>query len=389
MRWALLLAAMIGVGAAGVAAQAPVPAPVLRILVAAESTGPRADAGRQVADGVRLAIQQSDGRLGGHETVVTFFDLGRPGEEAQAALPALVRQVQAGFVIGRLPQAGLAAQTKALSDAGTIVLVPGWGPADLAGKRCLANVFVTGAQEDQGIDTLAKFADEAGYKRLVLVTSAAGAAQARALKKSLKGEILREVVLDDKAADFSREVAGIVSDKPGAILLLAPAETAAQLLVPLRAAEGMADVPVLTPAAEEESALVALGPAAGGLLTAGNWAQGLDTPETVAFVAAFDAAFGYAPSSLALHAYDAARLIASAAPALEGKGGVVAVHDKIRLADIRSPRGAFTFANNNFPVQDFYVKRIEPRSGGGFISQPVKKVFVQFGDDYAAECPLK
>jgi branched-chain amino acid transport system substrate-binding protein len=388
---ALLAAAMVVLSVAAAATQtaAPPALPPVKIVIAAEAGGPDAAAGRQVIDGLMLALAPGGTRPGGREIVTIPFDLNRPLAEVQAQLPALIKQEQAQFVVGRLAMPGFAAQLKSLSESGVITLIPGWGSAELAGKRCLANVFSTGAQEDQGIDTLAKFADEAGYRRIVLVTSPQGEGAAKVFKRQFKGELLREVMLKDGAADDTQEVAGLVSDKPGAVLLLTPAATAERFLPQMRGGAGLEDVPVLTQAAAEESALTALGPAAKGVLSAGVWAQGLEGPDHAAFISAFGAAYGSLPSALAMQAHDAGQLILSAVGQSGGKGGAGAFGERIKLADIKSPRGAFTFANNNFPVQDFYVKRVESRADGGFISQPVKKVFVQFGDDYAAECPLK
>ena len=388
---ALLAAAMVVMSVAAAATQTATPPalPPVKILIAAEAGGPDAAAGRQVMDGVRLAFARAGNRAGHRDIVTVPFDLNRPLAETIAQLPQAVRQEQAQFVVGRLGQPGLLPMLKALDDGGVISFAPGWGSAELAGKRCLPRVFSTGAQDDQGIDTLAKFADEAGYRRIVLVSSAQGEAMAKVLKRSFKGEILREVTLKDGAADYAQEVAGLVSDKPGAVLLMTPAATATPFLAQMRAGEGLADVPVLTQAAAEESRLEELGAVAAGLLSAGVWAQGLDGPENLAFISAFEAAYGYLPSAMAMQAFDAGQLILSALSQGEGKASVAALADRIKLAEIKSPRGAFTFANNNFPVQDFHVKRVERRADGSLVSQPVKKVFVQFGDDYAAECPLK
>ena len=91
-----------------------------------------------------------------------------------------------------------------------------------------------------------------------------------------------------------------------------------------------------------------------------------------------------------MHAYDAALLIDGAARALKGSvSDRAALMDALKQADIVSPRGKFTFGNNNFPIQDMYLSRVEKRGDNEVRTNIVAQTFAQYGDHYAADCPLK
>jgi len=122
----------------------------------------------------------------------------------------------------------------------------------------------------------------------------------------------------------------------------------------------------------------------------GDWAQGVPGAASAAFVAAFEAEYGYAPGAAAMRGFDAARLISKALEATSGKTtDRTALADAIRQADIESSRGKFIFGNNNFPIQDLYLTRVEKHTDGKNRVTAVRQVFAQYGDHYAAECPQK
>ena len=286
------------------------------------------------------------------------------------------------------PEADNIVLLKMMSDAGVIVLKPGSGATDLAGKRCLPNVFVTGFQSDQALDAVAEFIDAGTQKRVILVNADSFSASTEVLRRAIKTDILRQVGLDDKNAIFVADVARILQDKPQVLLLHAPLAVAARFLSALRASPQGAEVTVISAAASDESMLRLLGDSAVGLLAPGSWATGLETPANTEFLAAFQQAYGYQPSSAAVYAYDAVRVLRMALEKLPDKYGVPALRDAMRAIMLDSPRGTMSFSNNNFPIQDFWIKKIEMKDGA-FVSVPAKKVFAQFGDDYAAECPLR
>ena len=121
-----------------------------------------------------------------------------------------------------------------------------------------------------------------------------------------------------------------------------------------------------------------------------TWAPNMDNPQNKAFVTAYEAAYGSVPGSYAMQAYDAGQLIDSA---LKSTGGNTADKDALRAAlkkaDFKSLRGSFKFNTNGFPIQDFYVVKAAKRADGKYQTEIAEKVFADYGDGYAKECPLK
>ena len=58
-------------------------------------------------------------------------------------------------------------------------------------------------------------------------------------------------------------------------------------------------------------------------------------------------------------------------------------------ADFKSLRGGFKFNTNHYPIQDFYLVKVAKRPDGKFETEIVKKVFANYGDAFAKDCPMK
>ena len=78
---------------------------------------------------------------------------------------------------------------------------------------------------------------------------------------------------------------------------------------------------------------------------------------------------------------------------IKAAGGKLADRDAIRAglkkADFKSLRGKFKFGTNNYPVQDFYLVKVAKRADGKYQTEIAEKVFSDYVDSHAAECPMK
>ena len=66
-----------------------------------------------------------------------------------------------------------------------------------------------------------------------------------------------------------------------------------------------------------------------------------------------------------------------------------ALRAALKEADFASPRGDFTFGNNNYPIQDFYLVKAVKREDGKYATSMVERIFDDYQDNYAAECDMK
>jgi branched-chain amino acid transport system substrate-binding protein len=154
---------------------------------------------------------------------------------------------------------------------------------------------------------------------------------------------------------------------------------------------GLADkVKFLSAFTVDESTLPAQKDAALGFFGGANWAPNLDNPQNKAFVAAYEKEYGAVPATYAFQAYDAALLIDSALKATKGDTtNKDALRAALKKADFQSLRGKFKFNTNHYPIQDFYLVKVAKRPDGKFQTEIAKKVFEDYADPHAKDCPMK
>jgi branched-chain amino acid transport system substrate-binding protein len=57
-------------------------------------------------------------------------------------------------------------------------------------------------------------------------------------------------------------------------------------------------------------------------------------------------------------------------------------------AKFQSVRGNFRFANDHFPIQDYYLREVYRDASGRITNKTVAKVFSDFQDVHAARCKM-
>src|SRR5262245_26301272 len=382
-----------GLGSLGIAAALATAAQAedLKIGIMAVLSGPQAVLGGQLRDGFTLGVKHAGGKLGGLATTVTVADDELKPDVAVGKVKQLLERDKVDFVVGPVFSNILMAIYKPVTEANAFLISPNAGPSPLAGKGCSANVFVTSYQNDQPPEVLGKYAQDKEYKKVFLLAPnyQAGKDMIGGFKKHFKGEVADEVYTPLGQLDFSAELARIAASKPDAFFVFMPGGMGVNLVKQYRQA-GLEKIPFLSVFTVDESTLPAQQDAAVGFLSGMTWAPDTNTPENKRFVADFEKEYGYVPGSYAMQAYDAAQLIGSAVKAVGGKlADKEALRAALKKADFKSPRGNFKFANNGFPVQDFYLVRVAKRADGKFQTEIVEKVLANAGDSHAAECALK
>ena len=368
------------------------PAPPLTVGVLVTLSGPGAVLGQHARDGFLLALAQRGNKLGGREVNVVVADDELKPDVAVARARRLVEQDHADFVVGPIFSNILAAIFKPVTGANTILISPNAGASTFAGKACSPNFFVTSYENNQVHEVMGAYAQERGFKRAFLLAPnyQAGRDAIGGFKSKFGGEVLDEAFVPLTQIDFQAELARIASLKPDVVFAFMPGGLGVNLVKQLRQS-GLADtIPFLSAFTVDESTLPAQKEAAVGLYGSMTWAPNMDNPANKAFVTAFEAAYKYVPGSYAMQGFDAGQLIDSA---LKQTGGAVDDKDKLRAAlrraDFASPRGAFRFNTNGYPIQDFYLVQAAQRADGLFETQIRSRVFHDYADNFAKECPLQ
>jgi branched-chain amino acid transport system substrate-binding protein len=364
----------------------------LKIGLISTLSGPPAVIGQQQRNGFNLGVRHLGGTLGGREAEVLVQDDELKPDLAVSKVRTMIERDKVAFVVGPVFSNVLQAILKPVTDHDLILISPNAGPSSFAGKECSANLFVTSYQNDQVHAVLGKHAQDSGMKRLFLIAPnyQAGKDAMAGFKQYFKGEIADEVYVPLGQLDYSAELAKIASAKPDAIFAFVPGGMGVNFVKQFRQA-GLADkMTFLSAFTVDEGTLPAQQDAAIGFFGGANWAPNLDNPQNKEFVGAYEKEFGAVPATYAFQAYDTAMLIDAVVTELKGD---LADKDKLRAAlrkaSFKSARGNFKFNRNHYPIQDFYLVKVAKRADGKYQTEIVKKVFENYEDTYAAECPMK
>jgi branched-chain amino acid transport system substrate-binding protein len=364
----------------------------LKIGVITTLSGPPAVLGGQLRNGFQLAVKTLGGKLGGREAEIIVSDDELKPDVAVAKVKAFVERDKVDFVVGPIFSNMLLAIMKPVTDSGTILVSPNAGTSNFAGKECNANFFVTSYQNDQVHEVLGKYAQDSGIKRVFIMAPnyQAGKDSLTGFKHDFKGEIVDEVYVPLGQLDYQAELTRIAAAKPDAIFVFLPGGMGVNFVKQFRQA-GLADtVKFLSAFTVDESTLPAQQDAALGFFGGANWAPNLDNPQNKAFVAAYEKEYNAVPATYAFQAYDAAVLIDSAVTAVKGNlADKDALRAALKKADFKSLRGGFKFNNNHYPIQDFYLVKVAKRADGKYETEIAQKVFSNYGDSYAKDCPMK
>ena len=363
----------------------------LKVGIIVTLSGPSAVLGGQVRDGFNLAVKTLGGKLGGADTEVVVVDDELKPDVAVTKVKGLLERDQVNIVVGPVFSNVLQAIHKPVTDSTAILISPNAGTSNFAGKQCNPNFFVTSYQNDQVHEVLGKYAQDKGYKRVFLMAPnyQAGKDSLNGFKRHFKGEVLEEAYTPLGQLDFAAELAKIAAAKPDALFTFMPGGMGVNLVKQYRQA-GLANIPFLSAFTTDESTLPAQKDDAVGFLAGSNWAPNTDNPQNKAFVAAYETAYNAVPGTYAMQAYDTAMLIDSALKATGGKvSDREALKAALKKADFKSLRGKFRFGANQYPVQDFFLVKVAKRADGKYQTEIADRVFTDYTDVYAAECPMK
>jgi branched-chain amino acid transport system substrate-binding protein len=381
------LLASVALGAANANAQS------VKVGVMLTLSGPAAVLGQHARDGFNLGLKHLGGKLGGLNAEVVVVDDELKPDVGVQRVQALLERDKVDVLVGVIFSNVMMAIAKPVLDSQTVLVSPNAGPSPLAGKGCSPWFFSTAWQNDQNHEAMGKYAQDAGYKKVVLIAPnyQAGKDSMAGFKRHFKGEIADEIFNQVNQLDFSAEIARIASIKPDAVFAFEPGGMGVNFVRQYAQAGLAGKIPFLSAFTVDETTLPATKDAAVGLLSGAQWAPNLDNPVNKKFVADFEKEYNKVPALYAAQGYDAALLIDAAIKANGGKvGDKTAFRDAFRKAKFTSIRGSeYRLNNNGFPIQDVYSVKAVKRPDGKFATEIVSKVFTDFKDAYSKDCELK
>jgi branched-chain amino acid transport system substrate-binding protein len=364
----------------------------LKIGLITTLSGPPAAIGQQQRNGLALALKELGGKLGGREVELLVQDDELKPDVAVSKVKAFIERDKVDFVVGPVFSNVLAAIIKPVTESGTFMISPNAGTSSFAGKDCNPNLFVVSYQNDQNAETMGKYAQDSGLKKVFLMAPnyQAGKDEIAGFKRYYKGEVADEVYVPLNQLDYAAELSRIAAAAPDGIFVFLPGGMGVNFVKQFRQA-GLADkVKFLSAFTVDEGTLPAQQDAALGFFGGSNWAPNMDTPQNKEFVAAYEKEYGAVPATYAFQAYDAIKLLDSALKATKGDtSNKDTLRAALKRADFKSIRGDFKFNTNHYPIQNFYLVKVAKRPDGKYQTEIVQKVFGDFADPYAADCPMK
>lgn len=371
-------ACMALTGTAALAQDAPVKVGMITTL-----SGGGAGLGIDTRDGFLLAA-----KLAGNDNldIVVEDDQRKPDIAVQLADKMIQSEkvdVLTGIVWSNLAMAVVPAATA----QGKFYLSTNAAPSALAGKGCNPNYFSVSYQNDNLHEGAGAYVRDAGYtKPFILAPNyPAGQDSLTGFKRLYDGDLAGEVYTKLGQTDYAAEIAQIRASGADSIFFFLPGGMGISFLK--QYADSGLDLPVVGPAFSfDQGILQAVGDAAMGVKNTSQWNKDIDNAANATFVEEFQKEYGRLPSLYAAQGYDTANLLLSAM-ARADVSDADAFRAALKAAEFDSVRGDFSFAANNHPIQDIYVREVI-KEGDVFTNKIIGTALEDHSNAYVDECSM-
>ncbi|HXH03680.1 MAG TPA: ABC transporter substrate-binding protein [Candidatus Competibacteraceae bacterium] len=351
-------------------------------------SGTYADLGNAITNGLKLAIEEQGGKLGGKAVEYAVVDdEADPGKAPQNTNKLVVGE-KVDFLIGTVHSGVAMGMLKVAREEGTITLIPNAGLNAATRELCAPNVFRTSFSSWQTAYPMGRAAVERGYKRIVTIAwnYSFGKESLEGFEQGFKeagGTVVKQILTPFPQTEFQSYLTEIASLKPDAVFAFYAGAGAVKFVKDYAAAGLKASIPLLGSGFLTDGTLPAQGEAADGLLTVLHYGDGLDNPTDKKFRAAYKQKFGKEADVYAVQGYDTGLALVQALAVVQGD-----LKDKKRLiaaleqVEVDSPRGQWRFSKAHHPIQDIYLR--EAKAGANQVIGVAAKQLA----DPATGCPM-
>ena len=328
-------------------------------------TGTFAQLGVAIENGVRMAINERGGKLGGRE--IEWFKVDDESEPSKGVENAnrLVQRYKVDVLIGTVHSGVQMGIQRVARESGVLSLIPNAGVHAATRGLCAPNVFRTSFTNSQPTLALGKAMVDKGHKKAVWITwkYAAGDEAFEGFRDSYTkagGTIVKELGLPFPQVEFQALLTEIASLKPDAVACFFAGGGAAKFIRDYAAAGLKGSIPLYGSGFLTEGVLDAAGPAADGIITTMHYSDSLDTPRNKKFRLDYATTFRSQPDVYAVQGYDTGLLLSQGMAAVKGDmANKAAFYKALETQTIDSPRGKWTMSPSHNPVQDIYLRQVE------------------------------
>lgn len=355
-------------------------------------SGPGGALGVDIRDGFQLALKHVNGKLGGLPVELSVLDDQMNPDIGRQATERLIKRDHVDVMTGMVFSNVLLPLLPAILNSDTVYISTNTGPADYAGEKCNKNFFVVSWQNEDLPAAMGKYVTEKGHKSVFLIGAnyPGGRESITGFKRYYKGKVADEVYVKLGQLDFSAELAQARASKADAVFFFLPGGMGVSFLKQMAGAGLTKTMAVYTPGfSGDQDTIKAVGEPMVGLFNASQWASDLDNAQNVKFVNDFEKEYGRIPTMYASQGYDAAMLLDGAVRDVKGK-----IEDKeafrkaLRAANFKSVRGAFKFNQNQYPIQNFYMRLVGLDKQGRINNQTIGAIMKDYSDPFAVSCKM-
>jgi len=346
--------------------------------------------GEATKQGIDLALDKLDGKLGGIPARMFYEDDALQPELGRQKTERLILENHVDFLVGYNYSNILLASLKPAVDNRTFVLSI-CGPSQLAGNLCSPYFFGVRDENGQAPRALGKVLSKRGVKTLYVLAPnyAAGRDMIDGVTGTFEGRVVgQDLTKWPSQLDFAAEIAKMRAARPEAVFVFLPPQHAVQFTTQYARAGLRGVIPVYSVYTYDGLTLPTIGVDAIGSLMSEVWAVNLDNSVNQEFVAAFERKYGREPSTFSAHAYDCMLLIDAAVRSI---GGDISNKEALRAAlkaGGDTTRGQLRFGNNQFPIQDYYLIEVAASQSGTPSARRIETIETAVQDNYAASCRM-
>jgi branched-chain amino acid transport system substrate-binding protein len=341
-------------------------------------SGVYAALGKEIDQGFELALQTRLGEMAGSKIEIVREDTEVKPPVGLAKTRKLILQDQVDVMVGIVSSGVLGAIRDFVHQSGTPLIVANAGNDDATGARCSKFITRVSFSNGQVNRPMGDWLYNKGVRKVYTLAPdyAAGHQMIETFSAAFKaagGTIVGgEFTPFRTTKDFGPYLTTAQSAGPDAIFVFYAGGEAISF-VKQYASFGVADSVPLYGSGFLTSPLYvnAEGPAAKGVVTSLHYVPTIESPENAAFVKAFSAAYGHAPSEYAVQGYDAGQALVEAVKS--GATDRAALAEALGKVRFTSPRGPVEIdpATNNI-VQNIYI--YETVQGDGTLTQKILDV---------------
>jgi len=340
-------------------------------------SGPQGGIGKELDQGLSLALEQAGMRAGGKTIELLKRDDKNDPQLGGELAKELVEKEKVDLVVGPSHSHVMLALRNVLHDGKTILLNPNAGASALAGALCSPYIFATGRMNPLYAEAMGRYLAKKGVKNVAVLAAnfAAGLDMVQGFRETFvnegEGKVVAEILPPLTTTDFSTYLNQLKAVKADAVFAFFAGELAVHFIKQYAQAGLKGKLPLyVTGYTVEQDVLPAQGEAALGILSIGVYSPMLDNETNKQFAPAYKAKYGTYPSEYSVLAYDTGQLMLNAVNSIGGKiDDKVALLNALNTTKIESPRGQFKFGPNHTPVQDAYLREVVKAPDGTLVNK--------------------